>query len=81
MTITPVNGGTATITVTADDGQGSSATQSIAVKVNRTPASAGSIPTQTATVGTNARPLDVSSYFTDADGDYLDLRSELTDSE
>ena len=71
VTITPVNGGTATITVTADDGQGSSATQSIAVKVNRAPASAGSIPTQTATVGTNARPLDVSSYFTDADGDSL----------
>ena len=39
--------------------------------MNRAPASAGSIPTQTATVGTNARPLDVSSYFTDADGDTL----------
>ena len=71
LTITPVNGGTATVTVTADDGQGSSATQTIAVKVNRAPASAGAIPTQTLTAGTNTRGLDVSGYFSDADGDAL----------
>ena len=71
VTITPVAGGTATITVTADDGQGSSATQTIAVTVNRAPTSAGSIPAQTITAGTNARGFDVSSYFSDPDGDTL----------
>ena len=71
LTITPVAGGTATIIVTADDGQGSSATQTIAVTVNRAPESAGAIPNQTITVATNPRPFDVSSYFSDPDGDAL----------
>ena len=73
VTLTGVAQGSSTVTVTADDGQGSSATQTIAVTVtgNRKPTAKGSIPAQTAGIGTSPATVDVSSYFTDADGDTL----------
>ena len=71
VTITAVDGGTATITVTADDGQGSSATQSIAVTVNRRPTASGSISARTVSVGKGSATVDVSGNFSDPDGDTL----------
>ena len=45
------------------------------VPVNRAPESAGSIPGQTLNVG-DAATLNLSSYFTDADGDALSYAAE-----
>ena len=65
--------GRATITVTAHDPDGLTAEQSFEVRVrqrNRAPRPAGTIPDQTAKEdGTTS--VDVSPYFTDADGDAL----------
>ncbi len=70
VTITGVAGGTATITVTATDPGGLSATQTISLTVNSAPATVGTIPAQTVNLGSTAT-VDVSSYFSDADGDTL----------
>ena len=65
--------GRATITVTAHDPDGLTAEQSFEVRIrqrNRPPRSAGTIPDQvTSEDGTTS--VDVSPYFTDADGDAL----------
>ncbi len=72
VTITPKAGGSATVTVTASDGT-DTATQTIAVTVetNKAPTKVSSIPAQTLTVGGSAATMDVSSYFSDPDGDSL----------
>ena len=63
--------GSATVTATATDPGGLSATQSFVVTVpNRSPAAAGSIPPQTIEVDASAT-TDVTAYFTDPDGDDL----------
>ena len=75
--LTPVAAGTATVTVTARDPGGLSATPSIAVTVEdegaqtRPPQPTGSIPAQTLTVGGRAASVSVAQYFTDPDGDAL----------
>ena len=85
VTITPVFIGTATITVTASDPGGLTATQAFSVnsEVNPQPTPtpsgsgntpvqpSGSIPTQTVAIGGDAKAVDASGYFTDADGDDL----------
>ena len=73
VTVTGEAPGAATITVTATDPGGLSATQTFEVTVNRAnqaPTVSGSIPAQTVAVGETAA-VDVSAYFTDADGDAL----------
>ena len=72
LTFTGVAQGTATVTVTASDGS-LSAKQSFSVAVinNRAPTTVGTIPSQTVTAGGNTKTLDVSSYFSDPDGDAL----------
>ena len=73
VTVTGRAGGTATITVTAEDSAGLTAEQSFRVTVprpNRSPQSAGRIPNRTAAVNTEIS-VDVSPYFTDPDGDQL----------
>ena len=77
LSVESVGGGTATVTITASDGS-LTATQSVSVTVtdqstptNRTPVTVGSIPGQTVTVGGNSVTVDVSSYFSDPDGDAL----------
>ena len=73
VTVTGEAPGAATITVTATDPGGLSATQTFEVTVNRAnqaPTVSGSIPAQTVAVGETA-VVDVSAYFTDADGDAL----------
>ena len=67
LTITPQAAGRTTITVTADDGQDSSADQTIAVRVNRSITASGSISAQTVGALKADVDVDVSSYFSDPD--------------
>ena len=73
LTLAGVAEGTATVTVTAADPGGLTATQSVAVTVrtpNRAPEAVGAVSAQQVTVGGTAT-LDVSPYFRDPDGDAL----------
>ena len=74
-TLSAVATGTATITATATDPGGLTATQSISVTVNaasnRAPTTVGTIPSQTLTVGGSDATVQLSSYFSDPDGDVL----------
>ncbi len=73
LTITAVAAGTATITVNATDASNAGAQQTFSVSVvsNRSPISVGTIPNQTVRVGGTAATVDVSSYFSDPDGNPL----------
>ncbi len=86
ITIQALKSGTATITVTATDPDGLSASLYITVRVReqasyQAPVPVGTIPTQSLTVGISSSPLDVSNYFSDPDGDTLtyEVRSDNTD--
>ena len=76
VTITPVGTGSATITVTASDGE-LTATQIISVTVhaavvtNRAPVTVGTISAQTLTAGGTAATVNVSGNFNDPDNDTL----------
>ena len=71
VTVTAVAKGSVTVTVTATDPGGLTATQMLEATVpNQAPEPVGSIPDHTVDVGQTAT-LDVSPYFTDADGDAL----------
>ena len=78
LTVAAVAAGTATVTVTASDPDGLSATQSAEVTVeaaNQAPEAVGTIPAQTITAGQTAT-VDVSSFFSDPDGDALTYAAE-----
>lgn len=77
-TITGVAAGTATITFTASDPDGLSATQDAAVTVNTPPAPQGTIDAVTVAVDASTT-LVVSGYFTDADGDALSYEAASSD--
>ena len=76
VTLTPKDAGIATITVTASDGE-LTATQRFSVTVtaapvaNQAPFTVGLIPNQTLPLNANVVRLDLSDYFSDADGDTL----------
>ena len=71
VTVTAIAKGLVTVTVTARDPQGAAAQQRFRVTVpNRAPEPVGTIPSRTLHVGETAR-VDLSAYFTDADGDAL----------
>ena len=81
VTITGVASGRSTVTVTAADPGGLTATQEVAVTVgtgNRAPEAVGAIPAQTLEPGGEAS-LDISSYFTDPDGDALTYSASSSD--
>ena len=74
VTITPVAVGATTITVTAKDLGGLTATQEIAVTVrrpNRAPVANGNIGAQTLMLGDADWSTDISGKFSDPDGDTL----------
>lgn len=76
LTLTPVAVGSATVSVTATDHGGLSASRSVSVTVgdggtNQPPRASGSIPAQTLTAGGGAGSVNVAPYFTDPDGDRL----------
>ena len=71
VTITGKSGGPATITITATDPIGLTATQSIKVNVGNPPTAVGTIPDQTSRVGWGNITVDVSSYFSEPDGQSL----------
>ena len=74
VTVTAEAAGRSTITVTASDPGGLQATQSFRITVrgsNRAPRAVGAIPDRVGTVG-GAVSVEVSSYFTDPDGDDLE---------
>ncbi len=81
LTITGVAAGTATITVTATDPDDATATQTISVQAlpNRAPTAVGTIPDQSVRVGSTAATVDVSSYFSDADGNPLTYSATSSD--
>ena len=81
VTITASAAGAATVTVTATDPGGLSATQSAGVTVtagNQAPEPVGAIPSQTMTAGQTAE-VEVSTFFTDPDGDELRYGVESSD--
>ena len=74
LTVTPVAGGTATITARAVDSSGKFATQTFTVTVvqpNRSPVTVGTISDQSIKLGGAAIVIDVAPYFSDPDGDTL----------
>ena len=80
VTVSAVGRGSATVTVTATDPGGLTATQTLGATVpNRAPEPAGSLPDQTVQAGQTAT-LDVSPYFTDADGDALSYAAATSSS-
>ena len=70
LTITAVAAGSATVTVTATDSNGATGTQTFSLTVlpNSVPTTVGSIPNQTLSLTGSAKTVDVSSYFSDPDG-------------
>ena len=91
VSITPRAKGTTTITVTAADSGGLTASQQFQVTVraprpppvptpNRAPAAQGFIPaTPPLEVGASAHEVDVAAYFTDPDGDALTYQADSSD--
>ena len=74
VSVTPVAGGTSTVTVTATDAGGLSASQVFTVRVtssNRPPEPVGMLAPLTIRVGGTAVTVDVSDAFRDPDGDRL----------
>ena len=77
---TAVAKGSVTVTVTATDPGDLTATQTLEATVpNRAPEARGSLPDQTVQAGQTAT-LDVSPYFTDADGDALSYAAATSSS-
>ncbi len=82
LTVTAVAAGTATITIIARDPGNLTAEQQFSVTVtqsNQAPTTVGTIAAQTLTVGGPAATVDVSSNFTDADGDTLTYTASSSD--
>ena len=70
LTITGKDNGTATVTVAGSDSF-VSVSQTIAVSVKNPPTAVGTIPNKTSPVGWGTISVDVSSYFSDPDGQTL----------
>ena len=82
LALTPVSVGTATVTVTATDPGGLSATQTFQVTVgaNRAPVAIGVIPDQTLSLDGGPVTVSFAANFSDPDGDSLTFRGSLEDS-
>ena len=83
LVLIPLAEGSVTVTVTATDPGGLSATQMFGVAVgreNRPPVAVGRIPDQSLDPGGSAAPRDLLQYFTDPDGDTLTYAAVSSDS-
>ncbi|WP_310830297.1 Ig-like domain-containing protein [Paenibacillus pedocola] len=86
LSIIPVNAGTTTITVTANDGNGGTkdtsftATFTAPPPVNHVPTVANSIPALAKSVVDGTQTADLSSVFADEDGDTLSFSAVSSDS-
>ncbi|MGE5703991.1 MAG: S-layer homology domain-containing protein [Clostridia bacterium] len=84
--VTPLSEGTVSITVTALDGKGGTASASFKATVkpkppeNHAPTVNNPVPAQTVTVGEASKVLDISDVFADQDGDALSLAVSSSDS-
>ncbi len=79
VTVAAVAKGRTTVTITATDPGGESATQSFSVTVpNRAPVAEGTVPAQTVEVGDSAT-VDISPFFSDPDGDALSYSAATSD--
>ncbi|WP_419942361.1 Ig-like domain-containing protein [Candidatus Palauibacter sp.] len=79
VSLTGVDRGTATVTVTARDPEDGEARQTFDVTVpNRDPVAAGALPPQTVLVD-ETFTMDVSPYFNDLDGDSLSYAPSISD--
>ena len=81
VTLTPVSPGSATVTVTADDGH-AEAVQTFHATVpepNHAPEAVGSIPAQTLTEDGKPLSVDVAPFFSDPDGDPLTYTAQSGD--
>ena len=79
LTVTAIARGEATVTVTATDTEGLAATQEFVVTVpNRAPLAVGSIDERTIEVDETSS-LELSSYFSDPDGDVLVYTVAISD--
>lgn len=79
LTLAPVSAGSSTVKVTADDGRGGQVSDSFAVRVNRVPQTEGSLADQLLTIGSGAAKIDVTSAFSDDDGDVLTYKATAAD--
>ena len=85
LTVAPVAAGSATITVTANDGKGGTVSTTFTVTVskpNQPPVVANAIPNQTLTVGSAAFVRDLNAVpiaFSDPDGDVLSYSATSSD--
>ncbi len=70
FTLAPLVAGTTTITVTANDGNGGTVSQTFTILVNRPPTAVGTITTQTVQIG-GTGTVNLASFFADADGNTL----------
>ena len=83
VTLTGLGDGAVTVTLTATDSGGLSASQTFTTTVgdgNRAPTAVGSIPDQTLTPGGSPVTLDVAASFSDPDGDQLTFQVSSSDS-
>ncbi|MFC5531640.1 beta strand repeat-containing protein [Cohnella yongneupensis] len=71
--IIPVAGGTATITISVKDGHGGFDTATFSVTINGAPTVNGKINNQTLTVATGSKAVDISTKFSDPNGDPLTI--------
>ena len=75
LTISGVNAGTATVSITASDGE-LSVVGEFDVIVETVPVAVGTIPNQTIEIGGFGETLNVGEYFADQDGDVLSYTIE-----
>ena len=81
LSITAVAEGTATVSLTATDSRDATATHTFSITVlpNSAPTTVGTIPAQTVSIGGSAGTVDLSSYFSDPDGNPLTYSATSSD--
>ena len=79
LTVSAKSRGAATITATADDGNGGTATNSFTVRVKAAPLVASAISDVTGLTAGSSQLVSLSGVFSDADGDALSITASALD--